>query len=103
MTSANELTQHANDLLEYYYPDWLNIFSIYEKTYKIYNEGDFQIYDLYVYYEKNGQKFVDFWNWKYSSVNNPIGYIETNYVIKYNYENFLSNEYFSNFIIPHLI
>jgi len=102
MNTENKLTQYANDLLEFYYPDWLNILSVYENIYNSY-EDDFQIYDLYIYYEKNGKKIVDVWHWEYSfSINSPIGYIETNYLIKYNYEKFLCNSYFKKFIVPHL-
>ena len=99
--TQNILTQHANDLLEFNYPDWINIFSVYED---VYHDGHDEygpqsyLYDLYVYYEHNGKKVIDIWHWEnWFSPNIPVGYIEANEVEQYSYQNFLSHSHFSRF------
>lgn len=100
------LTQYANDLIEFEYPDWINIFSVYETVrHDCFDEYGPQtdIWDLYIVYENyNGERLVDKWSWEdWFNPMQPTGYIE-GICRTYSFEQFWTNPYFSFYICPHL-
>jgi hypothetical protein len=101
------VTKHANNLINYHYPTYMKIFSIYETVnHDGYDEDGPKsyLYDLYIYCEYDGEKFVDKWSWEeWFSSNERIGYIETNNMNQYDLETFLSNSYFLEEIFPYLL
>jgi len=96
----SNLTQHANDLLEFKYPDWMNIISVYEDLgHDGFDEDgpESDIWDLWIYYEKNGKRLVDNWHWEqwYSPIPSLEGYLDVDDCFTYTPEQL-------RFICPHL-
>jgi len=100
------LTQHANDLIEFNYPDWMNILEVYEDYgHDGHDEEGPQsdIWDLYIYYETpNGSRSVDVWHWENWFNGRDIGYLGENDVQNYSYEQFLAHGHLRRQIVPHL-
>ena len=73
------LTPHANDLLEFEYPDSLNIISVYED---LGNDDGFEedahqyaLWELWIYYEEDGERVVDKWIWEEWYCGGHQGYV----------------------------
>lgn len=94
------LSQYANDLLESEYPDWLNIFSVYETV--RFNKHNY-IWNLFICYEnKYGKLIIDNWIWKQLYNNKQSGYIDEGFCKTYSLKEFCTHSYFLNYIYPHL-
>lgn len=100
------LTQHANDLIENNYPDWINILEVYEDCGHDGRDEDgpqSYIWDLYIYYEtNNGNRVVDNWHWENWFNGREVGYIGENDVQIYSHEQFFAHHYFGRYIAHHL-
>lgn len=55
------LTEYATDLLDFEYPNWINIVSITE--FEIYDEPEAEdkVYELHIEFEDNGYIIKDIW------------------------------------------
>lgn len=101
------LSQHGNDIIDFIYPDWINIFAVYEDlNHDGYDEDgpESNIWDLYIYYETpEGLRVIDNWHWEdwYSTIGEQ-GYLEADLCVTYSCEDFFSHPYFGSQIAPHL-
>ena len=55
------LSQYAIDLLEFEYPDWINIISISEIEISDEPESEDQVYELHIEFEDNGDIINHIW------------------------------------------
>lgn len=104
------LSEEALELLEYKYPDWLDIISLYEYYEENYEEKNFIKWTLYIYYKKNNEYIIDIWYWVNTNIYYmfmPYGYLETYEYNKNNYKissftEFMKCNYNRQYIAPHL-
>jgi len=91
------LTEHANDLLEFEYPDSMNVISIYETL----GQEEY-IWELWIYYEENGKRIIDKWHWEEWEewyCGSSLGYEFSN---SYTPEQLRAHPDYSTFICPFL-
>ena len=94
----NYLTENAKDIMEFEYPDWLNIISVHETL----GDEDY-LWELWIYYEENGQKIIDKWLWEeweewYCGYNTEYEFSET-----YTPEQLKAHPCYSTLVYPNLL